>query len=137
MQKTIKALIVLAILAFVGIAVAGEVYNRTQVTLGTSGSKTWTNDNIYASIQLVRFEVTGSTYATDTVTVSRVTAGDTTAVTAQIGGAMVLSGGAATSNIVAGVATGPAYLKYGDKLTLVSGMGSNATVNIEYIVQKH
>lgn len=132
-----RLMIAIAVLAAVGVAMAGDVYNRTQVTLGTSGSKTWTNDNPYASIQLVRFEVTGSTYATDTVTVSRVTAGDTTAVTAQIGGAMVLAAGAATSNIVASAASGPAYLKYGDKLTLVSGMGSNATVNIEYIVQKH
>jgi type II secretory pathway pseudopilin PulG len=132
---------VLCVLAIVGLmcagaAIAGQVYEREQVTLGTTGTNVWTNLNSYAAIQLVRFEAIKGLYAADTITVSRVTAGDTSAITNTVG-SILLSSGAGGSNLVTAAGSGPSYLEYGDKLRIVSGNGSNATVNIEYIIQKH
>lgn len=133
----VELLIVVTIIGILtGLVKAGEVYDRTQVTLGTSGSKTWTNDNAYAAIELLRFEVLNGTYAADTITVKRVTAGDTTVITNTVTG-LLLASGAGSSNLINAAGFGPRHLKYGDKLLLTSGNSSNATVNIEYIVLKH
>jgi prepilin-type N-terminal cleavage/methylation domain-containing protein len=132
-----EILTVLAVLTVMAIgAIAGDVYDRVQVTLGSSGSKTWTNNVPNAAIELLRFEVISGLYAADTITVRRVTAGDTSVVTNTVTG-ILLASGAGSSNIVNAAGSGPRHMKYGDKLLITSGNSSNATVNIEYLNQQH
>jgi hypothetical protein len=134
MKKTLATLCALAILA-IG-AFAGEVYDRTAVlALSTNGLCTWTNDVLYASVELKRIDILGMDYAADTVTVARVT-GDTKKQTNTVCGVLAASN-YGSSNLVVAAGSGPVYMKYGDKLTFTSGMGSNGNVQVEYEVQKH
>jgi hypothetical protein len=140
MQKRniIVAMLVAVICAFVLAAAsyAGEVYARSQIATATSGGTgTWTNDNLYASIKLVRIGCTAWPVAIDTVTVSRVT-GDTYAQTNTLC-TIVLASNIGSQNINDTNSVIAAYMKYGDKLAVSSHVTTGGIVSVEYVVQKH
>lgn len=131
---------ILSVIAIVGIAattaIAGEVYNRgSTATAAATGAGTWTNDNLYAAIKLVRIGCTGWPVAIDTVTVSRVT-GDTYAQTNTLC-TIVLASNVGAQNIADTNSVIAAYMKYNDKLVITSHVGTGGVVYVEYVVQKH
>ena len=135
-KKIINALVALTILAFIGIAVAGSVPDRTSVlTLSSTGLYSWTNTTDYANLELKRIDCLAMNYASDTVTVKRVT-GDTRKQTNIVVG-IICSSNYGASNLIVAADSGPVLLKYGDILTFTSGMGSNGYVQVEYINNRH
>jgi hypothetical protein len=127
------AIIALVIAPFVR---AGEVYNRGScATAALTGSGTWTNDNLYAAIKLVRIGCTGWPVAIDTVTVARVT-GDAYAQTNTLC-TIVLASNVGAQNISDTNSVIAAYMKYNDKLAITSHVGTGGVVFVEYITQKH
>jgi hypothetical protein len=134
----VAALLCMAILAFILAPVlrAGEVYNRGScATAASTGSGTWTNDNLYAAIKLVRIGCTGWPVAIDTVTVSRVTS-DTYAQTNTLC-TIVLASNVGAQNISDTNSVIAAYMKYTDKLAITSHVGTGGVVFVEYVIQKH
>lgn len=130
------AVLAVLFLLCLSLAQAGEVYDRTSViTLNSSGTATWTQDLAYANIEITRVGLIAMNYATDTVTVSRVT-GDSRPQTNAIF-AIVCASNAGASNYVASAGAGPNGMKFGDKLTFTSGMGSNGYAFVEYKNQRH
>lgn len=140
MKKKLQQMIiaVLAVIATMAApkAQATDIYDRTAMgTIAANG--TWTNTVLFGSIQLKRISFTAMAYATDTVTVRRVTAAtatDTKVLTNTVVTAVCSSSGAA-SNLTLSADSGPEYMKYGDMLTFTSGMGSNGYYYIEYLKQ--
>lgn len=120
----------LSLILFASVAIAGLVYDRAVVTLGTTtGTVTWTNDYKYAAVNLKRIAIFGSAVAVDTVTVSRVTSDNTYTQTVV---AIVLASNAGASNTLP-----IAYMKNSDKLTFASTATTGATAMIEFEVQQH
>ena len=137
MKKIHATICALAIAAIVAIsAFAGEVYDRTSVlTLSATGVYTWTNDVQDANLLLRRIDLIAMNYASDTVTVARIT-GDTRKQTNTVI-AVTASSNYGSSNLVEAAGSGPLYLKAGDILKFTSGMGSNGFVQVEYVQQRH
>jgi hypothetical protein len=133
-KKTLATLIAIATIA--SAAVAGEVYDRTGVlTLSTNGLYSWTNTVQNANLELKRIDILGMDFVTDTVTVQRVT-GDTKKQTNTVCGVLAASN-YGSSNLVVAAGSGPVYLKAGDILKFTSGMGSNGSVQVEYLNLQH
>jgi hypothetical protein len=137
-KKNVKKAIILAALmlavADVGAYAQQSVMDRSKVTLSTTaGTCTWTQNVEVANVQLVRIGVKAGLYATDTVTVARVT-GETIAETNTVV-AMILASGSAGSNLTHAINGAPVYLKRNDKLTFTSGSTTGATAYIEYLIQ--
>jgi len=129
MKKLITLALLVAILAVATISVfAGEVYDREWKTL-TAGSGTLTITRPYAAVKLARIFVYGSTVATDTCTVTRVTSG--TVSTQTVGTVVIAAGAGNTATFTAG------YLSNGDSLVFDTVKNSNAVAIVEYEVQKH
>ena len=119
-------------------------------TIATNGTATYTNNNLYASIKLVRVDCIGMCYASDTVTVKRVTAADTyrqtntlvaVACSSNYGAsnlienAMILTTDVTLSNSTSYTSI-PVYMAYGDVLTFTSAKGSNGYYAVEFISSK-
>lgn len=125
----------MSIIAIIGIlaagaAIAGSVYDREVVTLGTTtGTKTWTNDYDYAAVQLKRIWIEGNLDATATVTVTRVTSDST--YTQAVGTVACTAGSGSSASFTA------SYLKPGDKLAFANSTATGATAMVEFEVQKH
>lgn len=109
------------------VAVAGQVYGRSDKAIVSSGR--WTNSLQYAALELKRIWIEGNTKAAGTVTVTRVTSDS--AYTQAVGSVTCTSGSGSTASFTA------AYLDASDMLNFVEGSGSNCTAIIEYEVQKH
>jgi len=110
------------------------VMDRSKVTLSTTaGTCTWTQNVEVATVQLLRIGIKAGLYATDTVTVARVT-GETIAETNTVV-AMILASGTAGSNLTHAVNGAPVYLKRNDRVTFTSGSTTGATAYIEYLIQ--
>jgi hypothetical protein len=117
-------------LAIVGAAVAGHVYDRTLVTLGTTtGEAVWTNSVSYYALELKRIWVENNQAAAGTVTVQRITSGGV--YTQAVGSVVCTSGDGSTASFTA------AHLKPGDMLSFDNSTDTNATVMIEYYAQRH
>jgi hypothetical protein len=139
MKKFTKYLAALILFASLGLAAqAADIYDRTAMsTIATNGTATWTNTVLFGSIELKRISLVGMNYITDTVTVARVTATDTTdtrSLTNTVIG-IVCAANVGSSNLIVAAGSGPVYMKYGDKLTFTSGMGSNGYYYVEYLKQ--
>lgn len=122
-------MVVLAIFA-VGAAIAGSVYDRKIVTLGTTtGTATWVNDYNYAALALKRVWIAGNADAVATVTVTRVTSDNV--YTQTVGSIVCASGAGSTATLTA------AYLKPGDKLAFANSTATGATAMVEFELQQH
>jgi hypothetical protein len=128
--------IIAALATLATVAIAGQVADRSAaITLSrTAGTATWTNTVQYGAVELDRVDIINAYYATDTITVSRVTSSG--AMTNTIA-TITLTGSAGSYNIVPTTSTGPKFLLYGDKVTFASGTTTGAVAYIDYIVQKH
>jgi len=119
-----------ALVLFAAIALAGSVYGRATVALSTTaGTATWTNTAPYAALSLKRIWVERALYATDTVTVQRVTSDNV--YTQTVGSVTCSAGSGSTASFTA------AYLANGDKLTFTSGTTTGSTAIVEYEQQEH
>ena len=132
-MKKIKSLwgaltVLVAILCLCTMVFAGTVYDRSFKTL-TAGAGTWTNTVPYSALQLTRIFVYGSTAATNSIVITRITSG--TVSTQAVGTVTLAANIGNTTSFTAG------YLKPGDKLKFTPVLGSNATAIIEYQVQQH
>jgi hypothetical protein len=136
MKKTLSIAILGMALLAAGFAFAGELAERSAaITLGTTtGTATWTNTYQYSALLLDRIDIVKGLYATDTVTVRRVTVDNVVTNTIN---AITLSGGAGSYNIVQTTSTGPRVLIYGDKITFTSGSTTGATAYLDFIIQKN
>ena len=117
------------LLVLLAIAVyAGEVADRSVVTIGVTGAARWTNTASYAAIQLKRISVYSNGAATNNLTINRISA-DTVYTQAVV----------VATTPTPGTHTTLAYdyLKYGDMLAISSSTGSNSVLMIEYLVQQH
>jgi hypothetical protein len=129
MKKSFLAVFV-ASAALAVMAVAGSVYDRTLVTLGTAtGTATYTNTTQYAAIALKRLWIQGNSAAAATVTVTRVTSGG--AYTQAVGTVVCSSGAGNSASLTA------AYLKPGDALAFANSTATGAVAMVEYEVQQH
>jgi len=121
------AICVLTLCAF---ALAGTVADRSiKAITASTGSATWTNTTLYATIDLKRITVDKSLNATNVITVYRVTSDNTYTGTV---GSVTCSASKGTQTTLA-----YNYLKYGDKLVFDSSINTGSTAIIEYEVQKH
>jgi len=127
--ELVTMIAVVAMLA-VGAAIAGSVYDREIITLGTTtGAKTWTNDFDYSAIQLKKITFYSSSDAAATLTVSRVTSdGLYTQSVCKVVGA------GADSNATSFTTS---YLKPGDTLPMSSSTATGGVVLLEFEVQQH
>ena len=119
---------VVIILCLCTVVWAGSVYDREWKTI-TSGSAIWTNTRPYAAVQLTRIFVYGSTAATNSITITRVTSG--TLSTQTVGSVTLAARAGNTASFTA------ANMKYGDTLVFSSVLASNATAMVEFHVQQH
>lgn len=127
MKKQLIAVLVMALL--VGAALAGQVYDRATVTVPAAGTTYWTNSTAYSAVKLVRVWQIAATASND-IALARITSdGLYTQTVGSIIGAATLNQNTAT--FTAG------YLKYSDKLRIVSTPGTNGAVMIEFEVQQH
>jgi hypothetical protein len=118
-----------AVFALAGLVLAGDIIDRTTVTMGTkTGTITWTNAVPYATIQLKRITVKDILFAGDTVTVARVTSDN--AWTGTCGTVVCTSGNGTQATLAYD------YLLYGDKVTFAGANTTGAVVLIEYLIQK-
>jgi hypothetical protein len=140
MKKKLSIAFLIAIVCLATIAAkavfAGELGERSAaITLGTTtGTATWTNTYQYSALLLDRIDIVKGLYATDTVTVKRVTVDNVVTNTIN---AITLASGAGSYNIVQTTATGPRVLIYGDKITFTSGSTTGATAYLDFIIQKN
>jgi len=119
------------------VAFAGAVADRSAaITLKrTTGVGAWTNSAAnYAAVKIDRIDIISAYYATDTVTVSRITSD--LALTNTIA-TITLTGSAGSYNIVPTTTTGPKFLLYGDIVYFSAGATTGAVAYIDYEVQKH
>jgi hypothetical protein len=129
-RKLIQGMVIAAVSALAIVAIAGSVYDRTTATLSTTaGTATFTNKVDNGNLILKRIWVERALYATDTVTVTRVTSD--AAYTQAVGSVTCTANAGSTASFTA------TYLKYGDQLKFVSGTGTGAVAVIEYEVQQH
>lgn len=128
MKNALKLMAAVTV-AVVGIAVAGDVADRVQVTTSSSGAATWTNTFDVSAIELKRFTIKGADPAINTVTVSRVTSDG---LWTNACGSVVTAGGVGTQATIA-----YQYLLYGDKLVFSSHVPSSTVALVEFEVQKH
>jgi len=128
-MKRIFAGIALAALVAVGVAVAGQVYDRTEVDSNIDGVAAWTNTVQYAAVKLTRVWVLDAVVATDVVTIVRTTASGE--YTQAVGSVTAASGVGSTASFTA------TYLAPNDVLTLTGANTTNYEVQIEYEVQQH
>jgi hypothetical protein len=128
----VSAVLALLIVLLIGsYAMAGAVYDRSTLTLGTTtGTGTWTNTTPYAALSLKRIWIQDALATNGVITVTRV-AGDT----GYSDTAGTVTMGASTNGSTASFTA--AYLKYGDKLAFTTTVATGATAVIEYEVQKH
>lgn len=125
----LRLLALVAFLALTAVVLAGAVYDRSTVTLGTAtGTATWTNTWKYSAVELKRLWVIGGLAAADTCTVARVSSDNL--YTQSVGTVTVAANAGNTASFTA------AYLKYGDKLTFAGTATTGGTVLIEYEVQQ-
>jgi hypothetical protein len=130
MKRLITHILILAAIFVTAIAMAGSVYDRSVVSLGsTSGSAVWTNTAKYAAIKLVNIWIANDLVATDTQTIRRVTSGGS--YTQAVGTISVATSAGNTTSFTAG------YCKYGDMLTFTNTSATGAVAIIEYEVQEH
>ena len=120
-----KMLLITAMLGLSLMAIAGSVYGRKTVALSNSGQATIQIDPAYAGVALRRVWLLNSA-GTQTITLKRV---DVTGVYTQA----ICDVSSATNTTTAFTA---AYLLPSDKI-ITSGGTTNATLQIEYEVQKH
>jgi len=113
-------------------AKAGSVGDREFVTLGATGTGTWTNTRDYAAIELKRISVSGNLNATNVVTASRIITDDSSNSYTQTVGAVTCTSGAGTQATLAYV-----HMKDGDVLSFSSQTATGGTAIVEYEVQKH
>jgi hypothetical protein len=109
---------------------AGQVYDRTEVTLDTTtGTVDWENTYDYSAVKLARvWALSSLSSAGATVSVVRVSAdGLYTQAVASITGTLPSSSATFTA----------AYLKPGDILRLTSTPTTGAVAQIEFEVQQH
>jgi hypothetical protein len=127
----VSAVLALLIVLLIGsYAMAGAVYDRSTLTLGTTtGTGTWTNTTPYAALSLKRIWVQDSLATNGVFTVNCVT---TEGYTNTVG---TITMGALTQGSTASFTQ--AYLKFGDKLAFTTTVATGATAVIEYEVQKH
>lgn len=126
-MKKIIGITAVILLACIGLALAGQVYDRTTQTIPASGTIRWTNSTPYASLELKRIWIEKPAAGDATCTISRVGSSYTQAV----GSVTVAATGGSTASFTA------AYLKYGDILRFTTLPGSNSVAVIEYEVQQH
>jgi hypothetical protein len=126
-----KQTIIIAVLAltFCVIAIAGVVYDRSSVTIAAAGTARWTNSAAYSALELKRIWVEGNLYATNVVTITRVTSDGL--YTQAVGSVACTSGSGSTATLTA------SFLKFGDMLNFSSFFGTNCTAIVEYEVQQH
>jgi hypothetical protein len=118
------------LLACIGLALAGQVYDRTTQTIPVSGTIRWTNSVPYAALELKRIWIENPADGDLTCTVSRITVGST--FTQAVGSVVMAATGGSTASFTA------SYLKYGDMLRFVTcAPTTNSTAVIEYEVQQH
>jgi hypothetical protein len=134
MKRFAKCLTLVAFLAMLctvvlSAAFGGAVYDRTVMAVAATSGSTFTNSMPYSALALKRVWIEYSATASDTVTLTRVTAGGV--YTQAVGTITVSTSIGNTATFTA------AYLKNGDKLVFVSGAGSASTAIIEYEVQQH
>jgi prepilin-type N-terminal cleavage/methylation domain-containing protein len=136
LKKTGFSLIeIMCVIAIIGVlaagaAIAGSVYDREIVTLGTTtGTQTWTNDFDYAAIQLKKISFYSSADAAATLTVSRVTSDST-----YTQSVCTIVGAGADSNATSFTTS---YLKPSDELVCESSTATSGAVMVEFEVQKH
>lgn len=125
-----KRTIAIGLLLIAGIAMAGSVYQRAVVALGTTtGTATFTNASEYAAFKVTGIRVQYNTDTGATTTVSRVVYNGTTAYTNTVGTIVGLTG--------LNIATNPAYLNNDDLLKFASSTTTGATVIVEGEYQQH
>lgn len=122
-------MVVVAALSLVAVAIAGEVYDRATVTLGTTtGTANWTNTADYAALKLLRIWVEGVPVTNQVVTITRTAGGyEQTVGTVTCG----TSTNGSTASFTAG------YMKNGDKLGFAGSIATGGVAVVEYAVQKH
>ena len=128
-MKRIFAGIALAALVAVGVAVAGQVYDRIEVDSNIDGVAAWTNTVQYSAVKLARIWVLDAVVATDVVTIVRTTASGE--YTQAVGSVTAASGVGSTASFTA------AYLLPNDVLTATGANTTNYELQIEYEVQQH
>jgi hypothetical protein len=119
------------ILIFSALAFAGTVYDRALVDVGNTGAATVQPVPAYSAARLTALNVLASGSATNDVLVSRVTVLDGTSYTQTVATVAVASGTGRTESLAID------HLAYGDTLAITSTLATNATVLIEYEVQRH
>lgn len=130
--------VIVVLLALAVVALAGNVYDRDTITLGTStGTARWTNDYAYSALELKRlwmFTSTGcSTVAPQVVTVTRITSDGL--YTQSVGSVTLNTNGTYTSTAASSLTV--VYLKAGDLLAFAGSTATGGTGMIEFEVQQH
>lgn len=115
------------LVACMGLAMAGQVYDRTTQTIPVSGTIRWTNSIPYAALQLRRIWIESPAAGDATCTVSRIGSSYTQAVCS----VKIETTGGSTNSFVA------SYLKFGDILRFTTLPGTSSVAVIEYEVQQH
>lgn len=131
LQALYAVLVVLLLLLSIGIAFAGQVYDRAVVTLGVTGAARWTNTASYAeysSLDLKRITIYKNSATTNDLTITRISAD--TVYTQAVVTATYPTPGTHTSLAFN-------YLKYGDMLAISSATATNGVVMLEFEVQRH
>lgn len=126
MKKIIIALVALVMGGLV--AFAGQVYDRTEVTMTDTGTVDWENTYDYSAVKLARVWALSSLATSANVAVVRVSAD----------GLYTQTVGTITGPAPASQATfTAAYLKPGDLLRFTSTPATGGVVQIEFEVQQH
>lgn len=116
-------LIVLAVVLY-----AGEVYDRSIVTIGVTGAARWTNTAAYAAIQIKRISICSNGATTNNLTIRRISSDN-------VYTQLVVTATHPTPGTHTALSYD--YMKYGDQLAISSSTGTNAVLMIEYLVQQH
>ena len=131
-KSNFKIAILLACALIAVAAIAGSVYDRATVTLGTkTGAATWTNTAIYGAAKLVRISIQNVAVTSDIVTINRVTVDN---------GWTQLVGTVTCGNYTTGttnIFSAASYLGIGDKLVFSSALATGSLAQIEFEFQKH
>lgn len=130
MKRILSILAAASIFSGVGLAVAGQVYDRSTVTLAAAtGLGAFTNTTQYTALKVMRLWDYANLVAANTVTVYRANYGTTVS---QLVASVFVASNAGDTN-----ADPICWLKYGDRLTFSSTAVTGSSVIVDYEVQRH
>lgn len=134
------ALAAVVLVGVVAPALAGDVYDRKIVAIGSTGAAKWTNEVTYSAIDVKRlWFYSDPNQAADTVTLRRIstvastngTAGSTMLVTQSLATVVSASNAGSTNNVAS------IYGQPGDVYWFTTTATSSGWVYVEFEVQQH